>query len=151
MHHYRISPWYSFLKIILFGYLFIWRCLVFITTRGLCLVAVSRYYPSSRCTAFSSLWLLLLCRTGSRCAGFSSCSRWAQRCSLQALQCRRSSWGAFGLVESSQSRNCVPWQVDSYPLHHQRSLHLNSSSLGSFSLLFCKFWKILDSALYHKE
>lgn len=87
----------------------------------------------------SSLWLLLLCRTGSRCAGFSSCSRWAQRCSLQALQCRRSSWGAFGLVESSQSRNCV---LAGRSIHcTTREVSILTAVHCLFSLLFCKFCK----------
>ena len=49
---------------------------VFITCR-LSLVVVSGGYSSLQCTGFSLHWLLLLWSTGSRRAGFSSCSIWA--------------------------------------------------------------------------
>ena len=47
----------------------------------------SRGDSSLRCVGFSLRWLLLLRRTGSRHAGFSSCG-------LRALECRLSSCGA---------------------------------------------------------
>ena len=40
---------------------------------GLSLVAANGGYSSLQCVGFSLLWLLLLQRTGSRCADFSSC------------------------------------------------------------------------------
>ena len=63
-----------------FIYLFIyfWLCWVFVAARGLSLVAVSGGYSSLWCMGFSLQWLLSLRSTGSRCAGFSSCSTWAQ-------------------------------------------------------------------------
>ena len=50
------------------------QCLrwVFITLRGLSLVAASGGYSSLWCAGFSLRWLLLLWSTGSRRAGFSS-------------------------------------------------------------------------------
>ena len=67
----------AFLSFFLFNFinLFIYFCLfsVFVAAHGLSLVAVSRGYSSLQCTGFSLLWLLLLRKTGSRCAGFSSC------------------------------------------------------------------------------
>ena len=45
---------------------------------GFSLVAASRGYSLLQCTGFSLRWLLLLRRTGSRCAGFSSCGTRAQ-------------------------------------------------------------------------
>ena len=47
---------------------------VFVATCGLPLVVVSRGYSLLRCVGFSLWWLLLLQSTGSRHAGFSSCS-----------------------------------------------------------------------------
>ena len=47
---------------------------VFVAARGLSLVAESGGYSSLRCAGFSLRWLLLLRSTGSRRAGFSSCS-----------------------------------------------------------------------------
>ena len=50
------------------------RCCV----RAFSIVVASGGYSSLRCEGFSLRWLLLLRSTGSRCAGFSSCSTWAQ-------------------------------------------------------------------------
>ena len=47
---------------------------------GFSLVVASRGYSSLRCMGFSLWWLLLLWSTGSRHAGFSSCSTWALEC-----------------------------------------------------------------------
>ena len=72
---------FVFLKnifIYLFIYLFIWLCWVFVAARGLSLVAASGSYSSLCCAGSSLQWLLLLGSTGSRCAGFSSCSMRAQ-------------------------------------------------------------------------
>ena len=63
-------------KINLFNYF--WLHWVFVAARGLSLVAASGGYSSLRCAGFLLLWLLLLRSTGSRRAGFSSCSMQAQ-------------------------------------------------------------------------
>ena len=81
----EIAHTYLFFKNYLFIYF--WLCWVFVALCGLSLAAVSGGYSSLRCAGFSLQWLLLLQSTGSRCAGFSSCS-------LQALERRLSSCGA---------------------------------------------------------
>ena len=61
-----------FLFYLFIYYLFIinfWLSSVFVTARGLSLVAVSGVYSSLRCAGFSLWWLLLLWSMGSRCAG----------------------------------------------------------------------------------
>ena len=70
-----------FFNVDLFIYLFIyfWLCWVFVAARGLSLVAASGGCSSLRCAGFSLRWPLLLRSTGSRHAGFSSCSTWAQQ------------------------------------------------------------------------
>ena len=55
-------------------FFFFWLCWVFVAAHGLSLVVVRGGYSSLRCAGFSLLWLLLLRSTGSRRAGFSSCS-----------------------------------------------------------------------------
>ena len=59
--------------------IYFWLCWVFVAARGLSLVVVSGSYSSLQCTGFSLQWLLLLWSTGSRYAGFSSCSMQAQQ------------------------------------------------------------------------
>ena len=61
----QISKFFFFL--ILFIYL--WLCWVFVSVRGLSLVAVSGGHSSSRCAGLSLSRPLLLWSTGSRCAG----------------------------------------------------------------------------------
>ena len=71
---------YLFFFIDLFVYLFIfWLRSIFIAASGLSLLGASRGYSSLRCAGFSLRWLLLLRSTGSRRAGFSNCSTWAQQ------------------------------------------------------------------------
>ena len=55
-------------------FIYFWLRWVFIAVCRLSPVAVNRGYSSLRCMGFSLRWLLLLRGTGSRCAGFSSCS-----------------------------------------------------------------------------
>ena len=56
-------------------FFFFWLRWVFVVACGLSLVAASGGYSSLRCVGFSLQWLLLLWSIGSRCMGFSSCSR----------------------------------------------------------------------------
>ena len=80
-------------KINLFNYF--WLHWVFVAARGLSLVAASGGYSSLRCAGFLLLWLLLLRSTGSRRAGFSSCSMQAQQLWCMGLVAPRhvgSSW-----------------------------------------------------------
>ena len=95
---------YSFIIIIF------WLCWVFVSVRGLSLVAASGGHSSSRCAGLSLSRPLLLQSTGSRRAGSvvvahgSSCS------------------AACGIVPDQGSNPCpLHWQADSQPLHHQGS------------------------------
>ena len=83
--------------------IYFWLRWVFVAACGLSLVAVSHGYSSLRCTGFSLQWLLSLRSTGSRCAGFSSCSTWAQQLWRMGLVTPRH-------VGSSRTRDrtCVP-------------------------------------------
>ena len=66
--------------ILFFLILFIfWLCWVFVAARGLSLVAASGGYSSLQCTCFSLQWLLTCGARALECAGFSSCSAWAQQ------------------------------------------------------------------------
>ena len=64
------SPLFFFYKFIYF-----WLRWVL---HGFSLVVSSGGYSLLQCAGFSLQWLLLLRSTGSRHAGFSSCSTWAQ-------------------------------------------------------------------------
>ena len=50
-------------------FIYFWRCWVFVSARGLSLVAGSGGYSLLERTGFSSRWLLLLRSTGSRACG----------------------------------------------------------------------------------
>ena len=65
-------------KIIFYLFIYFWLCWVFVSARGLSLVAASGGYSSLRCVGFSLWWLLLLQSGGSRHVGFSGCGTWAQ-------------------------------------------------------------------------
>ena len=58
-------------------FIYLWLRWVFAAACGLSLVAASGGYSSLLCMGFSSRWLLLLQRTGSKCSGFSH-GVWAQ-------------------------------------------------------------------------
>ena len=58
-----------YLFIYLFIYIYLWLCWVFVSVRGLSLVAASGGHSSSRCTGLSLSRPLLLRSTGSRRAG----------------------------------------------------------------------------------
>ena len=85
-------------------YLFIyfWRCLLFISVRGLSLVAASGGHSSSRCVGLSLSWPLLLRSTGSRRAGSLVVAHWPN-CSV-----------ACGIFPDQGSNPCpLHWQADS--------------------------------------
>ena len=94
-----------------FIYLFyLWLCWVFVSLRGLSLVAASGGHSSSWCAGLSLSRPLLLWSTGSRRAGSvvvaqgSSCS------------------AACGIFPDQGSNPCpLHWQADSQPLRHQGS------------------------------
>ena len=99
----------GFLFIYLFIYL--WLCWVFVSVRGLSLVAASRGHSSPRCAGLSLSRPLLLRSTGSRRAG-SVVVAHGPSCSA-----------ACGIFPDQGSNPCpLTWQADSQPLHHQGSL-----------------------------
>ena len=97
-----------FFKINLFIYF--WLCWVFVSVRGLSLVAESGGHSSSQCAGLSLSRPLLLRSTGSGRAGSvvvahgSSCS------------------AACGIFPDQGSNPCpLHWQADSQPLHHREA------------------------------
>ena len=98
----------------LFIYLFIfWLCWVFVSVRGLSLVAASGGHSSSRCAGLSLSWPLLLRSTGSR------------RTASVAVAHGHSCSAACGILPDQGSNPCpLHWQADSQPLCHQGSPYL---------------------------
>ena len=104
-------------------YLF-WLCWVFVSARGLSLVAASGGHSSSRCAGLSLSRPLLLRSTGSRRAG-SVVVAHGPSCSA-----------ARGIFPDQGPNPCpLHWQADSQPLRHpgsptssflRHSLHLTS-------------------------
>ena len=93
-------------------YLFIyfWLCWVFVSVRGLSLVAASGSHSSSPCAGLLQSWPLLLPSTGSRRAG------------SVVVAHRPSCSAACGIFPDQGSNPCLlHWQADSQPLHHQGS------------------------------
>ena len=100
-----------FLKIFIYFYLFyLWLCWVFVSVRGLSLVAASGGHSSSRCAGLSLSRPLLLRSTGSRRAG-------------SVIVAQGSSYSVARGIFPDQSSNPCPlhWQTDSQPLCHQGS------------------------------
>ena len=97
-----------FLNFYLFIYL--WLCWVFVSVRGLSLVAASGGHSSSRCAGLSLSRPLLLWSTGSRRAGSGIVAH--------GLSCS----AACGIFPGQGSNPCpLHWQADSQPLCHQGS------------------------------
>ena len=91
-----------------------WLCWVFVSMRGLSLLAASRGHSSSRCTGLSLSWPLLSRSTGSRRAG-SVVVAHRLCCSV-----------ACGILPDQGSNPCpLHWQADSQPLRHQGSPLIN--------------------------
>ena len=102
----------SFFFLILFIYF--WLCWVFVSVRGLPVVAASGRHSSSRCTGLSLSRPLLLRSTGSRRAG-SAVVAHGPSCSA-----------ACGIFPDRGPNPCpLHWQADSQPLHHQGSPHVS--------------------------
>ena len=107
-----LSAWsLSYVSFFFFNfYLFIylWLCWVFVSVRGLSLVAASGGHSSSRCVGLSPSWPLLLRSTGSRRTG-SVVVAHGPSCSA-----------ACGIFPDQGSNPCpLHRQADSQPLHHQ--------------------------------
>ena len=99
---------YFYLFICLFVYL--WLRWVFVSVRGLSLVAASGGHSSSRCAGFSLSRPLLLRSIDSRRAG-SVVVAHGPSCSA-----------ACGIFPDQGSNPCpLHWEADSQPLHHQGS------------------------------
>ena len=93
-------------------YLFIyfWLCWVFVSVRGLSLVAASGGHSSSRCAGLSLSRPLPLRSTGSRRTGSVTVAH-GPSCSA-----------ACGIFPDQGSNPCpLHWQADSQPLRHQGS------------------------------
>ena len=100
---------FFFFLINIFIYLFL-LCWVFVSVRGLSLVAASGGHSSSRCMGLSLSRPLLLQSTGSRRAG-SVVVAHGPSCSA-----------ACGILPDQGSNPCpLHWQADSQPLCHQGS------------------------------
>ena len=100
----------SFFLIFLCIYLYFWPCWVFISVRGLSLVAASGGHSSSRCGGLSLSRPLLLRSTGCRRAG-------------SVIVAHRPSCSAARGIFPDQGSNPCPLhrQADSQPLRHQGS------------------------------
>ena len=104
---------YFLYTFIYYLFIYFWLCWVFVSVRGLSLVAASRGYSSLWCAGFSLSWLLLLRSTGSRHAGSVVVPH--------GLSCS----AACGIFPDQGSNPCpLHWQADSQPLRHQGSLKM---------------------------
>ena len=104
-------------------FIYLWLCWVFVSVRGLSLVAASGSHSSSRCVGLSLSWPLLLWSTGSRRAG-SVIVGHGPSCSV-----------ACGIFPDQGLNPCaLHWQADSQPLRHQGSPHVTLNR--TFFLLF---------------
>ena len=94
----------------LFIFIYLWLCWVFVSVRGLSLVAASGGHSSSRCAGLSLSRPLLLRSTSSRRAG-SVIVAHGPSCSA-----------ACGIFPDQGLNPCpLHWQADSQPLRHQGS------------------------------
>ena len=102
-------------------FIYFWLCWVFVSVRGLSLVAVRGAHSSSQCTGLSLSQPLLLRSTGSRRTGWVVVAQ-GPSCSA-----------ACGIFPDQGSNPCpLHWQADSQPLRHQGSpdFFLNISILS---------------------
>ena len=106
----QINKYVFFLFVCFFKFIYFWLCWVFVSVRGLSLVAASGGHSSSRCAGLSLSRPLLLQSTGSRHAG-SVVVAHGPSCSA-----------ACGIFPDQGSNPCpLHWQADSQPLRHQGS------------------------------
>ena len=103
---------------LIYLFIYFWLCWVFVSVRGLSLVAASGDHSSSRCAGLSLSRPLLLRSTGSSRAG-SAVVAHGPSCSL-----------ACGIFPDQGSNPCaLHWQADSQPLRHQGSPALDLKEL----------------------
>ena len=94
----------------IYFYIYFWLCWVFVSVRGLSLVAASGGHSSLRCAGLSPSRPLLLRSTGSRRAGSVVVAHGPSRST------------ACGILPDQGSNLCpLHWQADSQPLRHQGS------------------------------
>ena len=118
-----------FFKLIYFFNIYFWLCWVFVSVRGLSLVAASGGHSSLRCAGLSLSRPLLLQSTGSRCAG-SVVVAHGPSCST-----------ACGIFPDQGSNPCpLHWQADSQPLCHQGSPEIPFVALN-FYYVYLVIWR----------
>ena len=106
-------------------FIYLWLCWVFVSVRGLSLVAASGDHSSSRCAGLSLSRPLLLRGTGSRRAGSVIVAHGPSR------------YAACGIFPDQGSNPCPPhWQADSQPLRHQGNPGLQFLSQETACYLF---------------
>ena len=99
-----------FIKNFIYLFIYLWLCWVFVSVRGLSLVAASGGHSSSWCAGLSLSQPLLLWSTGSRRAGSAIVAHGTSRSA------------ACGVFPEQGSNPCpLHWQADSQPLRHQGS------------------------------
>ena len=104
------SIWAYFFLIFIYLFIYLWLCWVFVSVRGLSLVAASGGHSSSRWAGLSLSRPLLLRSIGSRCAGSVVVAHGPSRSA------------ACGIFPDQGSNLCpLHWQADSQPLCHQGS------------------------------
>ena len=120
---FMVSVFFFFKFIYLFIYF--WLRWVFVSVRGLSLVAASGGHSSSRCAGLSLSRPLLLRGTGSRRAG------------SVAVAHRPSCSAACGIFPDQGWNPCpLHWQADSQPLRHQGS--------PMVSVFYCLLFQRMD-------
>ena len=112
-YFYNVFYFFIFIFFLIYLFIYFWLCWVFVSVRGLSLVAASGSHSSLRCAGLSLSRPLLLRSTGSRRAG-SVVVEHGPSCSV-----------ACGIFPDQGSNPCpLHWQADSQPLHHQGSPRL---------------------------
>ena len=125
----RGKSFFFFNAFLIYLFIYFFLCWVFVSVRGLSLVAASGGHSSSRCTGLSLSRPLLLRSTGSRRAG-SVVVAHEPSCSV-----------ACGIFPD-QGSNLHPlhWQADSPPLRHQGSPREGNLTQQKFT--FSQFWRL---------
>ena len=102
--------WFLFFCFFKYLFIYLWLCWVFVSVRGLSLVAASGGHSSSRCAGPSPSRPLLLRSTGCRRTGSVIAAHGPSRSA------------ARGILPDQGLNPCpLHWQADSQPLRHQGS------------------------------
>ena len=110
LNSYCIFSFFFFNFGFIYLFIYLWLCWVFVSVRGLSLVAASGGHSSLRCAGLSLSRPLLLWSIGSRRAGSVIVAH--------GLSCS----AACGILPDQGSNPCPShWQADSQPLRHQGS------------------------------